>query len=259
MSFVLEKLSLLHVDTAAVYKNESDIGDCLIELLPKYGLTRNDIFLTSKLAPKDQGANRCREACLTSLTNLKTEYLDLYLIHWPGTQGRKPGDQDNPRLRRDSWRDMETLYKEGKLKAIGVSNFEQRHLIDLLESCEIQPHVLQTEHHPHLVQSSLVEFCRHHQIHFQAYASLGTTTDNNKLLTDPTVISIAKNNSKTTAQILLKWAIQQDIGVIPKSSNPDHIKSNMDLFSFELSKEDLARISGLDSQHHYCWDPRGIL
>lgn len=243
------------IDTAAVYQNESDIGTCLHELLPKFGLKREDIFITSKLAPRDHGAGTCRNACLASLQNLKTDYLDLYLIHWPGSQGKQPEDPSNVQLRMESWQDMERLFQEGKLKAIGVSNYEQRHLQDLLAKCKIKPSVLQIEHHPHLVQKSLVSFCNQHNIHFQAYSSLGTTSNENKLLQDPTVLLIAKSYQKTPAQILLRWAMQQNIGVIPKSNIPSHIRDNIDIFSFTLSDLDMDKLSNLDTQHHYCWNP----
>ncbi|KAL4222188.1 hypothetical protein ACF0H5_018225 [Mactra antiquata] len=246
------------IDTASVYKNEVDIGNALKTLLPKFGLKRDDIFITSKLGPKDQGAGKCRQACLKSLENLQTDYLDLYLIHWPGTQGKKPEDQSNKDLRGESWKDLEVLYKEGKLRSIGVSNYEESHLKDLLSNCSVQPSVLQIEYHPHLVQTSLVDFCKEHNIHFQAYSSLGTTTDDNKLLSDATVLSLAEKYKKTVAQILLRWAVQQNIGVIPKSTNPVHICENIDIFSFTLSESDLETLSNLDTQKHYCWNPASV-
>ncbi|XP_045168314.2 glyoxal reductase-like [Mercenaria mercenaria] len=246
------------IDTAAVYRNEGDIGESLKVLLPKFSLQREDLFITSKLGPKDQGAGKCRQACLKSLENMQTDYFDLYLIHWPGTQGKKPEDQSNIQHRQESWKDLEDLQKEGKLRAIGISNYEQRHLEELLSYSSIPPAVLQIEHHPHLVQTSLVSYCKQHNIHFQAYSSLGTTSDDNKLLKDPTVVTIAESYKRTPAQILLRWAVQQDIGVIPKSTNPVHIKENIDIFSFSLSDSDMDKLSNLDSQHHYCWNPASV-
>ena len=247
------------IDTAGVYRNEADIGECLTELLPKYGLQRHDIFITSKLAPKEHGRGKCREACLRSISELKTDYVDLYLIHWPGVQGKKPDDLANKKLRLESWQDMELLYKEGKVKAIGVSNYGPSHLEELLSQCSIRPEVLQIEHHPHLVQQSLVTYCRKNGIHFQAYSSLGTTSENNRLLTDPVVLQLAEFCCKTPAQILLRWAVQQGIGVIPKSTKPEHIRNNIDIFSFSLEDSDISRLNTLDTQHHYCWNPDSVL
>ncbi|CAH1785105.1 unnamed protein product [Owenia fusiformis] len=247
------------IDTAGGYKNEADIGNSLKELLPKYDLTRKDLFITSKLPPKDQGYDNCRTSCMTSLENLQMEYLDLYLIHWPGTQKMKHDDVRNVQNRKESWMQMETLLKEGKLKSIGVSNYTLNHMEELLSFCTIKPAVLQIEHHPHLVQKELVEFCRDNDIHFQAYSSLGTMMEDNKLLNDPLVVEIANCYTKTPAQILLKWAVQQHIGVIPKSTNPVHIAANIDIFDFELSSLDLQRLTELDKQHHYCWNPITIV
>ena len=246
------------IDTASVYRNEREIGECLKELLPKYGLKREDIFITSKLGPKDHGQGRCREGCLKSITDLDCGYLDLFLIHWPGVQGKKPEDDANKQLRLESWRDMEQLVNEGKIRAIGVSNYEQRHLEELLTECQIKPAVLQIEHHPHLVQQSLVKYCKENDIHFQAYSSLGTTSENNRLLGDPVVLELAETHEKTAAQILLRWAVQQGIGVIPKSTKQDHIRNNIDIFSFCLSDNELSKLTNLDSQHHYCWNPSSV-
>lgn len=252
------KAGYTSIDTAGGYRNEEDIGESLKVLLPKYGLKRSDIFITSKLAPVDQGQNKCREACLRSIDNLQTGYLDLYLIHWPGVQGKKHEDPDNRKLRFESWQEMEQLYNEGKLKAIGVSNYEQRHLEELLSQCTVRPAVLQTEYHPHLVRSSLVKYCHDNKILFQAYSSLGTTSNDNKLLTDPVIQQVAKAYNKSPAQILLRWAVQQGIGVIPKSTSSDHIENNIDIFSFTLDDKDITKISSLDQCHHYCWNPATI-
>lgn len=247
------------IDTASVYRNEEDIGESLKELLPKHGLKRQDIFITSKLGPKDQGCGRCRESCLQSLNKLHCDYLDLYLIHWPGTQGMQPGDTRHRDLRLQSWNDMVTLQKEGKLKAIGVSNFLQHHIEDLIKTAEHTPDVLQIEYHPHLIQKGLVDYCRSKGIHFQAYSSLGTTTDNNTLLTDPFVCKIAEQRGVTPARILLRWAVQQGVGVIPKSTNPDHIRNNIDIFSFTLSDQEMVSLDQLDTQSHLCWNPSQVL
>ncbi|CAI9727659.1 glyoxal reductase-like [Octopus vulgaris] len=246
------------IDTASVYKNESDIGSSLLELLAKYNLKREDIFITSKLGPRDQGSGKCREACLQSLSRLKTDYLDLYLIHWPGVQGFKPADSKQKILRQESWKDMEMLYKEGKLKSIGISNYQKHHLEELLQDSSVKPAVLQTEHHPHLVQHEVWKFCQENNIQYQAYSSLGASKDN-MLLNDAVIKEISKKHQRPVAQILLRWAIQQGIGVLPKSTNMQHISENADIFSFELDDEEMKMISQIDSQHHYCWDSSTIV
>ncbi|ESP02235.1 hypothetical protein LOTGIDRAFT_205112 [Lottia gigantea] len=247
------------IDTASVYKNEADIGRNLKEILPKYDLKRKDIFITSKLGPKDHGKDKCRASCLKSIEVLQCDYLDLYLIHWPGGQGLQPSDTRHKDLRRESWQAMEQLYNEGKIKNIGVSNYLQRHIEELLEYCTIPPAVLQIEFHPHLQQKPLIEFCQEKNIFFQAYSSLGTSDDNNKLLTDEVVITISKKLQKTPAQVLLRWAIQQNIGVIPKSTNSQHIDENQKITNFSLSSEDMNSLNNLESSTHYCWNPECVL
>ncbi|KAL8600593.1 hypothetical protein ACOMHN_062464 [Nucella lapillus] len=223
-------------DTACVYRNEEDIGNSLQSLLPKHGLCRQDIFITSKLAPKDQGEEACRKACLQSLAKLQCDYLDLFLIHWPGTQKLQPADSRHKANRLGSWAAKEQLYKQGKLKAIGVSNFLQHHLEELMAVCTVKPAVLQNEFHPHLVQKDLLAWCQQQGVHFQAYSSLGTTTDSNKLLNDST----------------------QGVGVLPKSTNEEHIRENAQVFDFELSDDAMQALSGLSSNVHYCCDPAQV-
>jgi diketogulonate reductase-like aldo/keto reductase len=247
------------IDTAGCYRNEVDIGATLEGLLNKYGLQRSDVFITSKLAPRHHGTARCREACLQSLNSLKIDCLDMYLIHWPGMQGLKPNDARHPELRKQSWRDLEQLFVEGRLKGIGVSNYTVRHLEELLQYCHVKPAVLQVEFHPHLVQKDLLEFCHHHDIFVQAYSSLGTSASNNKLLTSPEVARIAAECQRTSAQVLLRWAIQQGIAVVPKSTNAEHIRGNAKIFEFELSADQMSVLNGLDCGIHYAWDPTGVL
>lgn len=241
------------IDTAAVYRNEVDIASALESLLPKYNLQQKDIFLTSKLGPKSQGREACRKACEQSLQNLKVDCLDLYLIHWPGTQGRKPEDSQNAVLRKETWLELENLQKEGKLRAIGVSNYTANHLKELLSYCSVRPAVLQVECHPYLVQRELVNLCRQEGVHFQAYSSLGS--GGNKLLDDMTVKQIADKYQRSPSQILLRWATQQDIGVIPRSTKPAHIRENFQVFDFSLDPSDMEKLNLLDRSEHFCWDP----
>ncbi|ESO12199.1 hypothetical protein HELRODRAFT_63316 [Helobdella robusta] len=245
-------------DTAQVYKNEESIGNALKILLPKYNLNRKDIFLITKLGPKNHGNVRCRVFYLQSLRNLQTDYLDLFLIHWPAVQGCKPSDEINIKLRNESWQEMEKLVIEGKINSVGVSNYTMRHLEELYKYCKIEPSVLQIEYHPHLVQSKLLQFCQKNNLHLQAYSSLGSQ-GNNLLLSNNLVRQIALKHAVTNAQVLLKWAAQQNIGVIPKSTNLEHLAENLKIFHFQLTEKDIDDLNSLDKSCHYCWNPECVI
>ena len=242
-----------HFDTAAVYRNEVEIGKALRELLPKHGLTRADIFVTSKLGPRDQG-HMTPEACQRSLDQLGLEYIDLFLVHWPGTQGLRVEDPQNSANRAQSWMALEEFHSCGKFRAIGVSNYTVRHLEELLASCKVAPAVLQVEFHPRLVQGDLRALCAQREVCFQAYSSLGTGA----LLSDPAVLEVAKGCGRTGAQVLLRWAVQQGVPVLPKSCNPSRVQENGQLFDFELTQEDMEKLTGLDKGLRFCWDPTSV-
>ncbi|XP_041821187.1 glyoxal reductase-like [Chelmon rostratus] len=241
-------------DSAACYENEAIFGRALKDLLPKHGLTREDVFITSKLDPKDQG-ERAMEAALHSLSQLDLGYIDLYLIHWPGTESLAERDQRNPGNRAQSWATLEELHAQGKLKAIGVSNYTPAHMRELVKSCKIPPAVLQVEFHPELCQTELRSVCEEYGVCFQAFSSLGKGA----LVTDPVVMEVAKSCERTPAQVLLRWAVQQGVPVIPKSSNPDRIKDNARIFDFTLSDTDMDRLSALDRGHKYCLDSSEVV
>ncbi|XP_061620585.1 aldo-keto reductase Mvan_2161 isoform X1 [Phyllopteryx taeniolatus] len=241
-------------DSAAVYGNEAELGRSLKELLPKYGLTREDVFITSKLAPKDQG-ERAMDGALESLSRLGMDYIDLYLIHWPGTRGLDVTDQRNPGNRAQSWAALEELHAQGKLKAIGVSNYTPAHMRELMATCKVRPAVLQVEFHPLECQAELRRVCQEFGVCFQAYSSLGM----GELLADPMVVQVAETCQRTPSQVLLRWAVQQDVPVLPKSSNPERIKENARIFDFALSDGDMGRLSALDQGHKYCWDPSPVV
>ncbi|XP_041635141.1 uncharacterized oxidoreductase YtbE-like [Cheilinus undulatus] len=241
-------------DSAAVYDNEAEMGRALKELLPKHGLTREDVFITSKLDPNDQG-ERALEGALRSLSQLDLGYIDLYLIHWPGTKGLDVTDQRNPGNRAQSWATLEELHTQGKLKAIGVSNYTPAHMKELMKSCKTPPAVLQVEFHPHFCQTELRKVCEEYGVCFQAYSSLGKGA----LVTDPVVMEVAENCERTPAQVLLRWAVQQGIPVLPKSSNPLRINDNARIFDFTLSNTDMDRLSALDCGHKYCRDASQIV
>lgn len=246
------------IDTASVYKNETYIATALkdIQSKPDFNIKREDIFITTKLSPKDHGADKCRSAIKKSLENLGIDYLDLYLIHWPGVQGLAVDDSRNSELRLESWKVIEEFYEIGIFKSIGVSNYNVTHLNDLLTHCKIRPHVNQIEVHPHYPQTDLVKFCRENNIHIQAYSSLGTTlpTGENQLLKDKTANAIAERIGRSSAQVLLVWALQKEFSVIPKSTNPGHIEENIKL-DFKLSDEDMKNLDDFNIRQKYAWNP----
>ncbi|KAG0227770.1 hypothetical protein BGX31_006848 [Mortierella sp. GBA43] len=365
--------------TAAVYRNEVAIGNSLKQILDQNlvpGLTRQDIFLTSKLAPKDQGYDACFQAVQESLRNLQVDYIDLYLIHWPGTAKLKLPDPQNAINRTESWRALEDLYHAKKLRAIGVSNYTLKHLTELVErphqsqphdpSLEISstaappetwiqhartmviPHVHQFELHPRLYQRDLVDYCQHHRIQVQAYSSLGegrlialtppppptmdahynktpmpgaldimpdlirkyfsvsddqremsgldmdsqriqktweesddtmegilptSSSTTTTRVTPTTATGFSKNDddsdieispaeySRRSAQILLRWGLQHGAVVIPKSTNLERIRNNIDLFSFEIDSADMNALDAYSIQGEktrYCWDPTDV-
>jgi len=263
-------------DTAQVYKNERHLSDALntafkgqktldvttstegesATLRRRLLTKRSDIFITSKLHPRNQNFEAAKKAVNDSLVQLQTDYIDLYLIHWPGTSKLKPEDPLNAKNRRTSWEALEEVYREKQsLRAIGVSNFIPSHLRQLLEQSTVRPAVLQSEFHPRLFQDDLLHICKENKIQFQAYSSLGTSSPTNQLLVDPLVADIAKKYHKSPAQILLKFGLQHDVLIIPKSTKPRHIVENTKLFDFELSPEDLETLRNMNEGVHYCWNP----
>ncbi|XP_076145191.1 glyoxal reductase-like [Alosa pseudoharengus] len=242
-----------HFDTAAVYRNEVEIGQALRELLPKHGLLRADIFVTSKLGPRDQGP-MAPAACQRSLDQLGLEYIDLFLVHEPGTEGLRVEDPQNSANRAQSWTALEDFHSRGKFRAIGVSNYTVRHLEEVLASCKVPPAVLQVEFHPRLVQTELRALCAQRGVCFEAFSSLGSGA----LLSDPAVLEVAKGCGRTVAQVLLRWAVQQGIPVLPKSCNASRVRENGQLFDFELSQEDMDKLTGLDCGQRYDLDPTSV-
>lgn len=218
------------IDTANAYVNEKAVG----RAMKKSGLTREDIFLETKIWPSFYMQE---DAVEKTLERLDTDYIDLLLIHQPS--GNYVA----------GYRLMEKAYKEGKVKAIGLSNFTKEQIQEILDICEVKPTVLQTEVHPYFQELELKEFLTKEDIKIQAWYPLGH--GDAALLNDETIVELSKKYQKSTAQIILRWHIQAGNIVIPGSKNPAHIKANFDLFDFALTEDEMKKISGLDKNVRY--------
>jgi diketogulonate reductase-like aldo/keto reductase len=227
------------IDTAAVYQNERGVGLGM----KKSGVPREEVFLTSKVWTSDQGYKSTMRAFEESLDRLQTNYLDLYLIHWP-----------KGKLSSETWKAMEELYEKGLIRAIGVSNFLVHHLEDFLPECKVIPAVNQIEFHPELIQPELLEYCRGKGIQPEAWSPIMK----GKVLNIPVLQELAAKYGKTPVQIVLRWDIQKGVVTIPKSVKPERIISNADIFDFELSDEDMAKIDSLDKNRRLGFHPDEI-
>lgn len=220
-----------HFDTASFYDTEQALGDALRAA----GVPREELFLTSKLWKDEIGYENALAAFERSLQKLGTDYLDLYLIHWPRTDDLTA---EWRQLDRDTWRALEELYRAGRVRAIGVSNFLPHHLRNLMETAEIAPMVNQIEFHPGYPQTWNVEFCKAHGILPEAWSPLGRT----RVLQDERLAGIAAKYGKTVAQLCVRFALQCGVVPLPKSSSPARMKANLDVFDFVISDEDMDRI-----------------
>ncbi|WP_029332561.1 aldo/keto reductase [Exiguobacterium oxidotolerans] len=218
------------IDTAMIYENEAGVGRALRDS----GIPREEIFLTTKVWNADQGYAETLAAFETSLTKLGVDYVDLYLIHWP---------MPNEDRYMDTWHALEELYKQGKTKAIGVSNFHVPHLKRVLEEGTIVPAVNQIELHPFLSQEEIRTFCKEHDILVEAWSPLMKGRD---ALTEPVITQIAASKKKTPAQVILRWHLQHDVIAIPKSVTPSRIRENLAVFDFELSPDEMRQIDALN-------------
>lgn len=223
------------IDTAAMYRNETGVG----EALKRSGVPRESVFITTKVWNSDQGYDQTLRAFEHSRQRLGLSYLDLYLIHWP-VAGKY----------RETWKALETLYADGQVRAIGVSNFTIRHLEDLLSVAKVAPMVNQVECHPFLSQKPLQQFCRDHAIQMEAWAPLIQGR-----LDQPLLVELARHYGKTPAQIILRWHLQHERVIIPKSVHAERIRENANLFDFVLSTEDMERVDAMNRDQRFGPDP----
>ncbi|MEK4840610.1 aldo/keto reductase [Bacillus sp. FSL L8-0152] len=228
------------IDTAAIYGNEKAVGEGIRAGIKEAGISREDLFITSKVWNSDQGYETTLAAYEESLKKLELDYLDLYLVHWP-VEGKY----------KDTWRALETLYKEKRVRAIGVSNFQIHHLQDVMKDAEIKPMINQVEYHPRLTQKELQAFCKEQGIQMEAWSPLMQ----GQLLDNETLQEIAEKHGKTTAQVILRWDLQNGVITIPKSTKEHRIIANADVFNFELTKEDMEKIDALNQNHRVGPDP----
>ncbi|MDE0562187.1 MULTISPECIES: aldo/keto reductase [unclassified Exiguobacterium] len=228
------------IDTAAIYQNEESVGQALREA----GIPREDVFVTTKLWNEFHGFDEALQAFQDSLDRLGLEYVDLFLIHWP-----------MPRFGKfvETYKALEQLYEEGRVRAIGVSNFEVEHLEQIIQSCSIVPAVNQVEIHPYLSQKELIAFCKRYDIQIQAWSPL---MKGREALEDDTIVEIANRHGKSPAQVILRWHLQNGVAVIPKSVTPSRIKENIQVFDFTLTKEEMAAIDALNRDERTGSDPK---
>ncbi|WP_286029127.1 aldo/keto reductase [Ligilactobacillus agilis] len=234
-----------HIDTAALYGNESGVGQAIKDS----GLKREEVFITSKLWNTERGYDKTMAAFEKTLAELGTDYLDLYLIHWPANE--KQFGQEAADLNLDTWRAFEDLYKAGKIKAIGVSNFMPNHLEALLAQAEIKPMVNQIEVHPGWPQTEAIRYCQRNDILVEAWAPLGEAA----ALSNPVLAKIAAKYDHTPAQVCLRWEVQQGILPLPKSVHKERMAENTKLFDFELTEDEMDIIGALRNLGGQCKVP----
>jgi len=236
-----------HIDTAAIYGNEKSVGRAIKDS----GIARNTLFITTKLWNTERGYDKAIAAFEKSLTDLELEYLDLYLIHWPANETQF---EDWAAINAGTWKALEYLYQQGKVKAIGVSNFPKEYLAKLLETAAIIPAINQIEFHPGYLQQETVDLCKSNDILVQAWSPLGS----GRILQDETLIALAEQKSTSVGQICIKFALSQGILPLPKSTNPANIKRNLDIDSFDLTEEDIKTIRTLPAMGFSGSDPKKV-
>lgn len=225
-----------HFDTAQIYQNEQLLG----EAWQRSGLKREDLFITTKIAVSNFGYHKAKSSYAESLTRLQTDYVDLLLLHFPV-----------PILRKKSWQALEEIQTAAGAKSIGVSNYTIRHLEEMQEYAKAKPVINQVELHVFLQQPELVKYCQEHDIAVEAYSPLAHA----RAMANEAIASIAKKHHKSYAQIMLRWCIEQDLIVLPKSATPSRIRENIDIFDFQLDDEDLQTLAKQDRDMRTTWSP----
>jgi methylglyoxal/glyoxal reductase len=224
------------IDTAALYQNEEGVGTAIKES----GVSREELFITTKVWNADQGYDSTLHAFEESRKKLGLEYIDLYLIHWP-VKGKY----------QETWRALEKLYSNGAVRAIGVSNFQLHHLQDVMADCKVVPMLNQVEYHPYFTQKEVLSFCKENEIQMEAWSPLAR----GEALHDPVLVELGDKYKKSPAQIILRWDLQNGVITIPKSVHENRIRQNADIFDFELSAEDMDKITGLNKNKRTGADP----
>ncbi len=264
VQYALQECGYTHVDCAKIYGNEKEIGQAFSDTFSTKKIKRKDVFITSKLWNADHDPSIVESVCKNTLADLQLDYLDLYLMHWgiafAGGKGNEPKQPDGkmelgPFSIKDTWQAMERLVERGLVRGIGVANFSVAMLTDVLSYAKVAPVINQIELHPYNTQDSLVAYCHSRNVAVTAYSPLGNRGRQQAgdliLLDDQIVLTIAQEVQKTPAQVLLRWAIQRKTIVIPKSVTPSRIAENIAVFDFELSEEQMVRLSALNCKHRF--------
>ncbi len=233
------KTGYRHFDTAQIYENEQFVG----QALKGSGVPRNELFITTKIWTENMHWDDLEPSFSESLKKLQTDYVDLLLLHFPVTE-----------LRRPAWRRMQDIYKSGRAKAIGVSNYTINHLEELLNECSVKPAVNQVELHVFLQQPVLIKYCKDNGIVVEAYSPLA----HNYKMDNKVIEAIAEKHGKSYAQIMIRWCIEKELVPLPKSAHLKRIKENFEVFDFSLDSNDLDQLKGLDKGMRTCWDPTHV-
>lgn len=232
------KMGYRLIDTSAAYSNEGAIG----KAVRNSGVKREDIFVTTRVTNQQQYAHKVRESFYNSLENLGLEYIDLYMFHWPVTD-----------YYLDTWREMEKLYDEGVVKNLGFANCHQHHIEEILKICKVKPVVNQFEVHPLFTQKNLIEYCKSQGIQVEAYSPIAQNND--RLRRNKVLHTLASKYGKTIHQIILRWHIENGVIPIPRSTNKERLKQNIDVFDFSLTQDEIERIDKININSRLRYDP----